>query len=258
MTQQLVTIFGDRINMQRDLQSGDTFTVLYTAYTLNGQRIKTGPVQAASYTHRGQSQYAIRFQGTPEQQAQYYDLHGNNWQNAFSRKPCNYKRISSPFNPKRLHPILGVRRPHYGVDLAAAQGTPVHAVAEGDVMLARYQGGYGRVVKLQHGSNRSTVYAHLSRFAHGLKKNQHVHKGDVIAYVGSTGFATGPHLHFELRLSGKPQNPLTAKIPEGKALNPQHQTAFQAQAQAMQVALSSPHFSEQHLDLPKPQQHLNG
>lgn len=212
ITQQLAAIYGDRLNMQRDLRKGDQFEVLYEQFLIDGKVAKTGNIVAAKCQHKHHSIDAVRYT-TDKHIHGYYDLAGKNLQKSFMRYPCQFKRVSSPFNLNRLHPILRIRRPHYGVDLAANYGTPVHVVADGTVTTVGYQGGYGRTIKVRHGHGRITIYAHLSRYAKNLKKGQKVRKGKVIGYVGSTGYATGPHLHFEIRANNKPINPLTASLP---------------------------------------------
>jgi murein DD-endopeptidase MepM/ murein hydrolase activator NlpD len=212
ITQQLAAIYGDRLNMQRDLRKGDQFEVLYEQYLIDGKVAKTGNIVAAKCQHKHHNIDAVRYT-TAKHVHGYYDLSGKNLQKSFMRFPCQFKRVSSPFNLNRLHPILRIRRPHYGVDLAASYGTPVHVVADGVVTSVGYRGGYGRTIKVQHGHGRITIYAHLSRYTKRLKKGQKVRKGKVIGYVGSTGYATGPHLHFEIRVNNKPINPLTASLP---------------------------------------------
>lgn len=215
---QLATIYGDEVNMKRDLRKGDQFKVLYEQYLIGNKVVKTGDVIAAQYLHKNQSLDAVRYT-LPNHSASYYDLSGKNLEKSFIRYPVQYKRVSSPFNLTRMHPILKIRRPHYGVDLAAKYGTPVHVVADGTVSTVGFLGGYGRTVKVQHGHGRMTIYAHLSRYTKGLKKGQKVSKNQVIAYVGSSGYATGPHLHLEIRIHNKPVNPLTIALPSAQPLS---------------------------------------
>lgn len=231
ISQQLIDIYGDRINLNKHLQPGDSFTIMYERKKLNDQVIGTGSILSAECKHRKKTIYAIRYKDN-QGRVGYYDLKGQSLQKAYLRYPCRFRRVSSKFNLHRMHPILGKRRPHYGVDLAARTGTPIHAIADGKVLMAKYNGGYGRMIKLQHSTRRSTVYGHLSRFAKGLRKGQHVVKGQVIGYVGSTGFATGPHLHFEVLVNNQHVNPLTTPLPAGKSLSEKQIQDYQNKAQA--------------------------
>lgn len=231
ISQQLIDIYGERINLHKHLQPGDSFTIKYEQKKLDGKVIGTGNILSAECTHRKKKIYAIRYEDD-QGRAAYYDLAGNSLQKAYLRYPCQFRRVSSKFNLHRIHPILGRQRPHYGVDLAAHTGTPVHAIADGTILMAKYNGGYGRMVKLQHSTRRATIYGHLSRFAKGIQKGAHVHKGQVIGYVGSTGFATGPHLHFEMLVNNQHVNPLTTPLPAGKRLSEQQIQDYQNKAQA--------------------------
>ena len=191
-----------------DIQSGDRFTVVYEEVFQDGERLRTGNVLAAKFINEGREYRAVRYvddQGHGE----YFTPDGRSLRKAFIRAPVQFSRISSRFNPSRRHPVLNTIRAHRGVDYAAPVGTPVRAAGEGRVRFVGRQGGYGNVIELEHGSGVVTVYGHLSRFASQMRRGQRVELGKVIGYVGKTGLATGPHLHYEYRIRGVHKNPQT-------------------------------------------------
>ncbi|MCG8379287.1 MAG: M23 family metallopeptidase, partial [Proteobacteria bacterium] len=181
-----------------------------------------GPIVAAEFINRETPLRAIRYTH-PDGRTDYYADNGDAMRKAFLRTPVNFTRISSRFNLKRKHPILNKIRAHKGVDYAAPTGTPIKATGDGTVILAGRKGGYGRTVILKHGGKYSTVYAHLHRYAKGVRKGKRVKQGQIIGYVGRSGLATGPHLHYEFRVHGVHRNPLTVKLPKVESI---HQDAL--------------------------------
>jgi murein DD-endopeptidase MepM/ murein hydrolase activator NlpD len=193
------------------LQKGDCFKVIYEEMTIDGQPVGISRVYGAQFTSSGSSIYAIPFvQGGIES---YYDARGNSLRKAFLKAPLQFSRVTSRFSSSRLHPILRIRRPHYGVDYAAPIGTPVHAIGDGRVVQTKNEGGSGRMVRIVHNSVYSTAYLHLSRFAPGIAPGVLVKQGDVIGFVGSSGLSTGPHLDFRFYMNGSPVDPLKVEAP---------------------------------------------
>ncbi len=221
---QLADIFAGDIDFHRDLRRGDKFSVIYEMFYHEGRAIKSGRVLAAEFINQGKSYRAVWFQDA-EGRGGYYTTEGKNLRKAFLRSPLEFSRISSGF-AMRFHPILQQWRAHKGVDYAAPLGTRVKATADGTVESIGRQNGYGNLITLKHQSGVSTSYAHLSRFAPGLRKGAKVQQGDVIGNVGQTGWATGPHLHYEFRVNHEVRNPLTAVLPAALPILPQQLAAF--------------------------------
>jgi len=193
--------------------------VIYeTLYKENGEKVRDGDIIAASLTSRGRTYRSMRYT-RPNGTFAYYAPDGQSPRKAFIRTPVDFARISSGFNLARRHPILNIIRAHKGVDYAAATGTPVKATADGKVQFKGIKSGYGNVIVLKHGSKYETVYAHLSRYREGLRQGQAVRQGQVIGYVGSTGLATAPHLHYEFHVNGQYKNPLTVALPRANPLS---------------------------------------
>ena len=213
----LAEIFQYDIDFVLDIQSGDRFTVVYEEIFQDGVRLRTGKVLAAKFVNEGREYRAVRYTDAGGQN-DYYTPDGKSLRKAFIRAPVQFSRISSRFNPSRRHPVLNTIRAHRGVDYAAPVGTPVRAAGDGRVRFVGRQGGYGNVIELEHGSGVVTVYGHLSRFAPQLRKGQRVELGKVIAYVGKTGLATGPHLHYEYRIRGVHKNPQTVPLPDAEPI----------------------------------------
>lgn len=222
---QLADIFSSDIDFHLDLRKGDRFTVVYETFYSNGDPVKTGRVLAAEFTNRGKTYRAVYFQD-PQGHGDYYTPDGKNLRKAFLRSPLEFSRISSGFTMARFHPILQTWRAHKGVDYAAPIGTRVKATSDATVAFVGKQNGYGNLIVLQHRGNYSTAYGHLSAFAKGLHKGSKVSQGDVIGYVGMTGMATGPHLHYEFRVAGVQRDPLTVAMPVAFPIAPQYKTAF--------------------------------
>lgn len=210
---QLADIFGWKINFLTDIKDGDSFSILYESVYKDGEQVTTGDILAASFTNNGEVYQAVRYSDSTGNTA-YYTPDGKSLERGFLRYPVEFSRISSGFTHARLHPILNVVREHKGVDFAAPSGTPIRASADGKITFQGWKGGYGKVVMLQHDGVYSTVYGHMSRFEPSLSQGKSVKQGQVIGYVGATGYATGPHLHYEFRINGVHQDPLSAKLPE--------------------------------------------
>lgn len=232
----VIHIYRYRHNL-RHLHRGDTFAVIYRATYSEGEQIATGPVLAARITTNHNNYKAFRAKDANGDFG-YFDASGTSYQPAFTRKPVAYTRISSPFSLHRLDPVTHTVRPHKGVDMAAPIGTPIHAAAEGTVKYAGWAHGYGRLVELTNFDGYSTRYAHMHKIRSKLHIGEHVRKGQVIGYVGESGQATGPHLHFEIRLHGVAHNPLTMKLPSGHSLPSSQMDAYKREIQPLIARLS--------------------
>ncbi len=208
---EMADLFSSDIDFRHDLRRGDRFNLVYEVLYHDGQPVMTGRILAAEFINAGHSYRAV-WSDVNGGKGEYYTPEGKPLKKAFLRSPVPFTRITSGF-AMRFHPILKQWKQHKGVDFAAPIGTKVMAVADATVDFAGQERGYGNVVILKHAGNYSTVYGHLSAFAKGLHRGEHVSQGDIIAYTGMTGWATGPHLHYEFRINGVPTNPLTAKIP---------------------------------------------
>lgn len=223
----MVDIFAWDINFQQDLRPGDTYRIIYRrkfrAGHTAGDQIR---ILAAEFVNKGRTYKAIYFQDT-DGQDHYYNDRGHSVSRSFLRYPLEFRRISSRFSLRRFHPVLKVRRPHYGVDFAARTGTPVRTVADGRITHAKWKGAYGRLVEVSHGGGIKTRYAHLRRYGPGIRRRVNVKKGQTIGYVGSSGLSTGPHLHFEMWQDNRYVNPLKAKVPVERQLDPLLMEIFQ-------------------------------
>jgi murein DD-endopeptidase MepM/ murein hydrolase activator NlpD len=217
VTMQLAEIFSGEVDFLHDLRRGDRFTVIYEMRELDGQPVGAGRIVAAEFVNKGNVYRAFSWEGADGSDG-YYAQDGKSLRKAFMRSPLAFTRITSGFSLARFHPFLQTWRAHKGVDFAAPTGTPVRATGDGKVATVARQNGYGNVVMLQHSGAFSTVYAHLSRFAAGMKPGAHIMQGDVIGYVGQTGWATGPHLHYEFRVNNEARNPMTIALPTAQPL----------------------------------------
>ena len=206
-------IFGFDIDFALDLRQGDTFGVLYEQKFQDGRYVSDGRILAAEFVNQGKTHRAVWFESKDGEVKGYFTPEGKGMRTAFLRAPLDFTRISSKFNSRRLHPVLGIVRAHKGTDYAAPTGTKVWAAGAGRVAFAGRKGGYGNVVIIDHGKGVTTVYGHLSRFAKSLRTGRSVGQGDTIGYVGMTGLATGPHLHYEYRVNGVQRNPATLPMP---------------------------------------------
>lgn len=222
---QMAEIFSSQIDFHSDLRKGDRFNVIYESQYKDGRWVKSGLVLAAEFTNQNKTYRAIMFRG-PEGQVNYYTPEGKSLHTSFLRSPLEFTRISSGFSMGRFHPVLQRMRAHKGVDFAAPTGTRVKAASDGVVTFVGVQGGYGNVIFLKHQNKISTVYGHLSRFASGLRKGQKVSQGQIIGYVGMTGMATGPHLHYELRVNGQHRDPLKVALPGAAFIASEYKAPF--------------------------------
>ncbi len=217
ITMELANIFGWDIDFALDIRKGDHFALLYEELYREGKKLKNGKIVAATFTNRGNNYEAVYF--APEKgRSGYYSPDGLSMRKTFLRTPIEFARISSRFSTSRKHPVLNTIRAHKGVDYAASRGTAIRATGDGKIAHRGRKGGYGKTIIIQHGSQYSTLYAHLSNYARNSKSGQKVKQGQIIGYVGSTGLATGPHLHYEFRINGVHRNPLTVRFPSAEPL----------------------------------------
>jgi murein DD-endopeptidase MepM/ murein hydrolase activator NlpD len=215
---QIVDMFATNIDFASDLRRGDRFNVVYETFWQNGEMIRTGRVLAGEF-YNGSNKYQSVWFDEPgsKQGGGYYSFDGKSLKKAFLKSPLEFSRVSSGFS-MRVHPISGQWKQHKGVDFAAPTGTPIRAAGDGVIDFIGRQGGYGNVVVIKHWNNYSTAYAHMSRFANGMRKGSKVNQGEVIGYVGSTGWSTGPHLHYEFRVNNQPRDPMSINIPNAQPL----------------------------------------
>lgn len=225
----LTDIFGWDIDFALDIREHDHFSVIYEEVYKDDLLIKQGRILAAEFINQGKSLRAVLF-ADEHGKSDYYSDQGQAMRKAFLRTPVNFTRISSRFNLKRKHPVLNTIRAHRGVDYAAPRGTPVRATADGKIRSVGTNGGYGKVVEIQHGETYQTLYAHLSRFAKGLKRGASIGQGKIIGYVGKSGLATGPHLHYEFRVNGTHRNPLTVDLPKADPIDKRYLVEFKTRA----------------------------
>lgn len=237
MVLKLATAFGYDIDFAQDLRQGDSFTVIYDDVYCEGERMHDGDIIAATFINRGKRFSAFRYTDSTGSTL-FYSGDGRPLRKEFLRTPVEFTRISSMFTSGRMHPILGTMRAHRGVDYAAPSGTPIHAAGEGKVAFRGWQGGYGNVVVLQHGGHYSTLYGHMSKIA-ALKVGQRVSQGQTIGFVGMTGLATGPHLHYEFRIDGTHRDPLTVTLPKPEPLPAVELAKFQQTTSPMLAKLKT-------------------
>lgn len=209
---QMAETFSTSLDFREDLRRGDTFSVIYTVDYRNGEPIAAGKLLAAEFVNAGKPYRAVLFRDRNGGEA-YYTPEGESLKKGFLRSPLEFSRVTSSFSNSRKHPVYGFHRAHTGVDFGAPTGTRVKATGDATVVFAGRKGGYGNLVILRHSNGYQTYYAHLSAFASGIRSGRSVSQGQVIAYVGSTGASTGPHLHYEVRIAGRPQNPMAIKLP---------------------------------------------
>lgn len=227
---EMAEVFSYDIDFALDLRRGDRFAVVYEELYKNGEKLRDGNILAAEFINQNRRLQALRHEDS-EGRGAYYNAKGESLRTAFKRTPLDFARISSHFNPNRRHPILNTIRAHRGVDYAAASGTPIRATGHGKVAFVGVKSGYGRTVILKHGSAYETLYAHMSRFRSGLRAGQAVSQGQVIGYVGASGLATAPHLHYEFRVNGVHKNPVTVPLPRANPLSRSELAAWQPRAQ---------------------------
>lgn len=233
----LADIFGWDVDFVLDVRPGDAFIVTYPEIWRDGIYVKDGPIQAAEFVNQGREFQAVRYTDA-DGGSHYYTPDGRSLHKAFLRAPVEFSRVSSRFNSARYHPILNLIRAHKGVDYAAPLGTPVRAAGDGRIRFAGLKGGYGNVVEIEHSASVVTVYGHLSRFARGTHVGSHVTQGVVIAYVGMTGLATGPHLHYEYRVNGVFKNPQTVSLPGANPIEARWRDDFLAKSLPLLATLA--------------------
>ncbi len=238
MVLKLAQAFGYDIDFAQDLRVGDSFTVIYDDIYREGERLRDGDIVAATFINAGKRYTAVRYVDS-EGNVSFYSEDGRPMKKSFLRTPVDFTRITSGFSAGRLHPILGTMRAHRGVDYAAPSGTPIYAAGDGRIGFAGVQPGYGNVIVIQHAGNYSTLYGHMSRFAAGLAQGQRVRQGQLIGYVGMTGLATGPHLHYEFRVAGVHQDPLNVTLPKPEPLPGRELERFRLQAQPLLARLKT-------------------
>ena len=207
------------------LQKGDNFKVIYEEFFIDGKSLGTGKIYGAQFNRTGSSITAIPF--IQDGRESFFDIDGNSLRKAFLKAPLQFSRISSHFSSARMHPILRIIRPHYGVDYAAPVGTPVHAIGDGRIISATNEGGAGKMVKIQHNSVYVTGYLHLSRFGEGVSPGKFVKQGNIIGYVGTSGLSTGPHLDFRFYKNGSPVDPLKVDAPPVEPVTEENKVKFE-------------------------------
>ena len=236
LTMELAGIFGWDIDFALDIRKGDQFTVLYDELYLDGENIGNGNILAAEFVNQGKRYQAVRYTDASGK-TDYYSLDGKSMRKAFLRTPVEFSRISSRFSLGRKHPILNKIRAHKGVDYAASRGTAIKATSNGKIVHRGKKGGYGNTIIIKHGTKYSTLYAHMSKYRGGLKVGSRVKQGQTIGYIGSSGLATGPHLHHEFRLNGVHRDPLKVKLPGADPLNSKYRKDFNSKAEALMAQL---------------------
>lgn len=220
------------IDFHKDLRRGDHFSVVYEAFYLDGQLIKSGRLLATEFTNQGKAYQAIYFKDAQGREG-YFNEAGQSLKRAFLKSPMPFSRVSSGFTTARFHPVLQIWRAHKGIDYAAPTGAPIRAVADAKVEFLGRQGGYGNLIVLKHQGTYSSAYGHLSRFDKSVKRGGRVNQGQIIGYVGSTGLASGPHLHYEFRVNGVQKNPLALKLPTSYPLDSRTKAQFAAKSQGL-------------------------
>lgn len=227
----IADVFSTHIDFRQDLRRGDTFSVIYTVNYRHGEPVAIGKLLAAEFVNAGKAHRAVLFRD-PFGREDYYTPEGESLKKGFLRSPLEFTRVTSSFSSSRLHPLFGFHRAHTGVDFGAATGTRVKATSDAVVAFAGRRGGYGNLVILRHNKGYETYYAHLNGFAPGIKAGRAVEQGMVIGFVGATGAATGPHLHYEIRIAGTPYNPVSVKLPSAMPLSASLKPAFMQQTAA--------------------------
>ena len=232
----LANIFGWDIDFALEIRKGDSFSLVYEERYLEGEKYGNGAILAAEFVNRGKTFRAVRYEDE-EGRVDYFSPDGKSMRKSFLRAPVDFRRISSRFTRERYHPVLGKKRPHRGVDYAAATGTPIKASGDGKVIFRGRKGGYGRTVIVQHANQYTTLYAHLSKYRGSVKEGSRVKQGQVIGYVGKSGLATGPHLHYEFRVNGVHRNPLTVKLPAASPISPKYRADFEEKSASLLARL---------------------
>lgn len=235
-TLELAKAFGYDIDFAQDLRVGDEFHVIYEEIWREGERLRSGDILAATFVNQGKRYQVFRYLFA-DGRSEYFDAEGRPMKKGFLRMPIDFARISSRFSSARKHPILGSTRAHRGVDYAARSGTPIMAAGDGKVLFAGWKNGYGRTVILQHGNQVSTLYAHMSKFG-GFRTGARIRQGDTIGYVGASGLASGPHLHYEFRVAGVHRDPLKVTMPKPEPLPGGEMARFRLQKEPLIAQLA--------------------
>ncbi len=234
---QMAEVFGGDIDFHRDLRKGDRFSVIYEVLYSDGRAVRAGRLLGAEFVNAGKSYRAIWYAGADGSKGGYYTPDGKNLRKAFLRSPLEFSRVTSGFG-LRMHPIMQQWRAHAGVDYAAPAGTRIRAVGDGVVEFSGRQGGYGNIVILKHTGQYTTAYAHMMRIAPNLRKGARIAQGDTVGFVGQTGWATGPHLHFEFKVAGEARNPLAVAMPPALPVAAGELPAFRVQTAPLAAQLN--------------------
>jgi murein DD-endopeptidase MepM/ murein hydrolase activator NlpD len=229
MIMNLAGIFAWDVDFVLDIRKGDDYYILFEQIYQDEKFVSGGEIIAAEFNNNGRTFRAVRYIDK-NGRSDYFTPEGRSVRKAFIRAPVDFTRISSSFNPRRKHPILNTIRAHRGVDYAAPRGTPIKASGDGKVIFRGHKGGYGNAIILQHGGNITTLYGHLSKFANSARLGKRVSQGETIGYVGSTGLATAPHLHYEYRINGIYRNPRTVDLPQAAPIKEEYRADFLAAA----------------------------
>jgi murein DD-endopeptidase MepM/ murein hydrolase activator NlpD len=236
LTMELANIFGYDIDFALDIQKGDHFKVMFEEQFLDGKKIGTGAILSAEFTNDGKTYRAVRYVNK-DGVIRYYAPDGKGLNKAFLRTPVDFARISSSFSLARKHPVLNTIRAHKGTDYAASTGTPIRSTGDGKVIFAGRQGGYGNLIVVQHGQGFETRYGHMNNFAKGISTGSRVGQGQVIGYVGMTGLASGPHLHYEFHVNGEVRNPVTVQLPQSIGIASNEKDRFNSSTQTLVAQL---------------------
>lgn len=228
MIMELANIFGWDIDFILDIRNGDKFNLVYEELYIEGNKIGEGKIIAATFNNQGRELKAVLYKDKKGNE-NYFTPDGQSMRKAFLRTPIDFARISSHFNLRRKHPVLHTIRAHKGTDYAAGRGTPIKATGDGKVIHAGRKGGYGKAVIIQHGQKISTLYAHMSKYARGVRAGSRVKQGQIIGYVGSTGLASGPHLHYEFKVNGVQKNSVKVKLPQANPIPKNEMANFKKQ-----------------------------
>lgn len=237
MTMEMASLFDWELDFVTDVRAGDRFSLIYEEYYLDGEKITNGNILAAEYINNGKTYRAVRYKDR-NGHADYFTPEGSSLRKAFLRNPVDATRVSSKFG-KRFHPVLNRLRDHKGVDYAAPIGTPIKSSGDGKVIHLGRKGGYGNTVVIQHGGKYQTLYAHLVKFKKGLRRGDKVKQGEIIGYIGRSGLATGPHLHYEFRVNGIHRNPLTVKLPGAAPITQDQKVDFKLNTQGYLTLLNT-------------------
>ena len=234
----LAYINGWDIDFTHDIQPGDNYSLIYEEIIVNGEKVVDGDILISEFNNKEKKFVAVRF-NIDRDNAEYFNPDGENVKKAFLRSPVEISYISSKYNLKRRHPVLHTIRAHKGVDYAANTGSPVRATGDGTVSFAQYNGGCGNEVKIKHSEDYETRYCHLDRFNPRTKVGRKVKQGQTIGYVGSTGLATGPHLHYEFHVNGKHTDPLKVRFPNASPIESSQLTAYKTKFKSLQKELNN-------------------